>query len=91
MITIKSEAFISDKGKNETNEDFFKYLSGKFYLVCDGVGGYGNGFIASELLSESKSTKDIVDDLNKSCQIFSNDNYTAIIFQVDIKKSSILV
>jgi protein phosphatase len=53
MIIIKPEAFISDKGKNEENEDYIKYLSGKFYLVCDGVGGNGNGLIASKLLAES--------------------------------------
>ena len=53
MITIKSEYFISDRGKNEINEDYIKYLSGKFYLVCDGVGGNGNGQIASKLLAES--------------------------------------
>ncbi len=53
MIIIKPEAFISDKGKNEENEDYIKYLSRKFYLVCDGVGGNGNGQIASELLAES--------------------------------------
>ena len=53
MIIIKPEAFISDKGKNEENEDYIKYLSGKFYLVCDGVGGNSNGQIASKLLAES--------------------------------------
>ena len=53
MITIKSEAFISDKGKNNVNEDYFKYLSGKFYILCDGVGGNGNGQIASKLVAES--------------------------------------
>ena len=53
MITIKSEAFMSEKGKNEENEDSFKYLSGKFYIVCDGVGGNGNGEIASQLVVET--------------------------------------
>ena len=53
MIIIKSEAFITDKGKNETNEDTFKYKSGNFYLVCDGVGGNGNGEIVSQLLATS--------------------------------------
>jgi protein phosphatase len=53
MITIKSEAFISEKGKREINEDSFIYLSGKFYLVCDGLGGNGNGQIASELVAET--------------------------------------
>ena len=35
MIIIKFEAFISNKRKNEENEDYFRHLSGKFYIVCD--------------------------------------------------------
>jgi serine/threonine protein phosphatase PrpC len=53
MIVIKSEAFITDKGKSEINEDTLKCQSGKFYVVCDGVGGNGNGLLASQLLVES--------------------------------------
>ena len=53
MITIKSEAFISKKGKREINEDSLQFQSGKFYLVCDGLGGNGNGQIASELVAET--------------------------------------
>jgi protein phosphatase len=53
MITIKSEAFISEIGKREINEDSLKFQSGKFYLVCDGLGGNGNGEIASQLVAES--------------------------------------
>lgn len=50
MITIKSEAYISEKGKREVNEDSVQFQSGKFYIVCDGVGGNGNGQIASQLV-----------------------------------------
>ena len=53
MITIKSEAFISEIGKREINEDSLQFQSGKFYLVCDGLGGNGNGEIASQLVAET--------------------------------------
>ena len=53
MIVIKSEAFITEKGKSEINEDTLKCQSGIFYVVCDGVGGNGNGLLASQLLVES--------------------------------------
>jgi serine/threonine protein phosphatase PrpC len=53
MIIIKSEAFITEKGKSEINEDTLKCQSGIFYVVCDGVGGNGNGLLASQLLVES--------------------------------------
>jgi serine/threonine protein phosphatase PrpC len=50
---VKSESFISEKGKREINEDSLKFLLGKFYFVCDGVGGNGNGKIASKLVAET--------------------------------------
>lgn len=53
MITIKSEAYISEIGKREINEDSLQFQSGKFYIVCDGLGGNGNGQIASQLVSET--------------------------------------
>jgi protein phosphatase len=53
MIVIKSEAFITDKGKSEINEDTLKCQSGILYVVCDGVGGNGNGLLASQLLVAS--------------------------------------
>jgi protein phosphatase len=52
-IIIKSEAYVTDKGKYETNEDTLTYISGKIYMVCDGVGGNGNGLLASKLLATS--------------------------------------
>ena len=61
MIIIKSEAFITDKGKSEINEDTLKCQSGIFYVVCDGVGGNGNGLLASQLLVAS-----ITDSLSHS-------------------------
>ena len=53
MITIRSESFVSEKGKREVNEDSLKFQSGKFYLVCDGLGGNSNGQIASKLVAET--------------------------------------
>lgn len=53
MLTIKSESFVSEKGKREVNEDSLQFQSGKFYLVCDGLGGNGNGQIASKLVAET--------------------------------------
>jgi serine/threonine protein phosphatase PrpC len=53
MFTIKSESFISEKGKREINEDSLHYQSGKFYVICDGIGGMGNGQIASKLVGET--------------------------------------
>ena len=53
MLTIKSESFVSEKGKREVNEDSVQFQSGKFYLVCDGLGGNGNGQIASKLVAET--------------------------------------
>ena len=50
---VKSESFISEKGKREINEDSLNIKSGKFYIVCDGVGGNGNGQIASILVAET--------------------------------------
>lgn len=53
MITIKSESFISENGKREINEDSLQFQSGKFYIICDGLGGNGNGQIASKLVVET--------------------------------------
>jgi hypothetical protein len=35
MINVKSESFISNKGKVEINEDCIEFQSRKFYIVCD--------------------------------------------------------
>jgi serine/threonine protein phosphatase PrpC len=50
---VKSESFISEKGKREINEDYLIYHPNKFYAVLDGVGGKGNGQIASKLVAET--------------------------------------
>lgn len=53
MITIKSESFVSEKGRREINEDSLQFQTGKFYIICDGLGGNGNGQIASKLVAET--------------------------------------
>ena len=64
MFYIKSEAYISEKGKNNINEDTLAYIKGRLYMVCDGVGGNGNGLLASQILSES-----ICNSLNNEASI----------------------
>ena len=86
MFTIKSESHISNKGKREVNEDNIKYQSGKFYIVCDGLGGNDNGRIASNLLAEtinkslSKSDNIIkaVKDAEKVLEAYKKKNPTTI-------------
>jgi protein phosphatase len=53
VIKVKSEFFLSEKGKREINEDSLKFQSEKFYIVCDGLGGNSNGQIASNLVAET--------------------------------------
>jgi protein phosphatase len=70
---FSSEEFTSNKGKREINEDNLQFQSGKFYLVCDGVGGNSNGQIASQLVAEtvkeallkSKSISGAVEDAER--------------------------
>ena len=52
-MLVRSESFVSEKGKRAVNEDNLQFQSGKFYLVCDGLGGNGNGQIASKLVAET--------------------------------------
>lgn len=76
MIKVISESFISEKGKREINEDSLEFQSGKFYLVCDGLGGNSNGQIASKLVAETvkKSllkSKSISEAVEESEQVLS--------------------
>ena len=50
---ISLEVFLSEKGKREINEDFMIYHPNKFYLVCDRLGGNGNGNTASKLVADT--------------------------------------
>jgi serine/threonine protein phosphatase PrpC len=77
-----SEEFTSNKGKREINEDSLQFQSGKFYLVCDGVGGSGNGQIASQLVAEtvkeallnSKSISGAVEDAERKLSSYKKKN-----------------
>ena len=83
MITIKSESFVSEKGKREINEDCIEFESEKFYIVCDGLGGNGNGHIASKLvvktvkesLLKSKSISEAVQDAEKILSSYKKKNH----------------
>ena len=77
IVSISCDAFISEKGKREINEDSLQFQSGKFYIVCDGVGGNGNGQIASKLVSETikKSllkSKSIAEAVEESERVLSS-------------------
>jgi serine/threonine protein phosphatase PrpC len=53
MLYIKSEAYLSERGTYDINEDALFTVKEKLYLVCDGVGGNGNGLLASQLLCKT--------------------------------------
>lgn len=79
---VKSESFISDKGKREINEDYLIYHPNKFYAVLDGVGGNGNGEIASKLVGEtikeallkSKSITEAIEEAEKKLIAYKRKN-----------------
>ena len=53
MLYIKSEAYLSEKGRCTINEDTLLLVTGQLYLICDGVGGNGNGQVASKLVADA--------------------------------------
>jgi serine/threonine protein phosphatase PrpC len=79
---VKSESFISEKGKREINEDYLIYHPNKFYAVLDGVGGNGNGQIASKLVAEtvkesllkSKSISEAVEESERVLSSYKKKN-----------------
>ena len=79
---VKSESFISEKGKREINEDYLIYHPNKFYAVLDGVGGNGNGEIASKLVGEtikeallkSKSITEAIEEAEKKLIAYKRKN-----------------
>jgi serine/threonine protein phosphatase PrpC len=50
---IGFETTVSEIGKRDINEDYLIYHPNKFYAVLDGVGGNGNGQLASKLVAET--------------------------------------
>ena len=74
---ISLEVFLSEKGKREINEDFMIYHPNKFYLVCDGLGGNGNGKTASKLVAETVkesliNSKSILEAVEESERVLSS-------------------
>lgn len=104
MLTVKSESFISEKGKREINEDYLIYHPNKFYAVLDGVGGNGNGEIASKLVGDtvkesllnSKSIEEAIDAAEKKLSSYkrkhpSSERMATTIAVAEILENSILV
>lgn len=95
---LTSEAFLSEKGKREINEDSLEFQSGKFYLVCDGVGGNGNGQIASQLVAEtvkasllnSKSISEAVEESEKFLSKYKKKNPSTEFMSTTIAVAEIL-
>jgi serine/threonine protein phosphatase PrpC len=104
MLTVKSESFISEKGKREINEDYLIYHPNKFYAVLDGVGGNGYGEIASKLVGDtvkesllnSKSIEEAIDAAEKKLSSYkrkhpSSERMATTIAVAEILENSILV
>ena len=81
-VSISCDAFISEKGKREINEDSLQFQSGKFYILCDGVGGNGYGQIASQLVAEkvkesllkSKSILEAIEESERVLSLYKKKN-----------------
>ncbi|NBU82832.1 MAG: serine/threonine-protein phosphatase [Flavobacteriaceae bacterium] len=101
---VKSKSFISEKGKREINEDYLIYHPNKFYAVLDGVGGNGNGEIASKLVGEtvkesllkSKSITEAIEEAEKKLSSYKTkypltEQMATTIAVAEIIENSILV
>lgn len=54
-----------------------------FFLICsDGITETCLDADLEELFSNFKSSSEIIQELHKQCEIFSEDNYSAIVFQI---------
>jgi protein phosphatase len=104
MLTVKHDSLISEKGRREINEDSLQFQYGKFYLVCDGIGGNGNGQIASKLVAEtvkesllkSKSISEAVEESERVLSLYkkkypSTEYMSTTIAVAEILDNSILV
>jgi protein phosphatase len=74
MLHIKSEAYITEKGRYTLNEDTLLFVRGVLYMICDGVGGNGNGQVASQLVGNS---------ITALLQVESNLNLASLLLQVE--------
>lgn len=73
MITIKSEQYLSELGKRESNQDNGGWDEGSIYVVCDGKGEHSFGEVASEIVAQtfinelhSNPESDIASIINRS-------------------------
>ena len=98
------ETFLYEKGKREINEDYVIYNPNKFYAVLDGVGGNGNGEIASKLVGEtvkesllkSKCITVAIEDAEKKLSSYkrknpSTERMATTIAVAEILENSILI
>ena len=54
-----------------------------YLLICsDGITESWIETDLQELFTDNKTTDEIVEELEKNCKIFSDDNYSAIVFQI---------
>jgi serine/threonine protein phosphatase PrpC len=99
-----SEMFFSQNGKRESNEDYLIHHPNKFYAVLDGVGGNGNGEIASKLvgetvkesLLESKSITEAIEEAEKKLSSYKTkfpltEHMATTIAVAEILENSILI
>jgi protein phosphatase len=104
MFIFKSEYRICEKSKREINEDYLIYHPNKFYAVLDGVGGNGNGQIASKLVGEtvkesllkSKFIEEAIEEAEKELSSYktkypSTHHMATTIAIAEILENSILV
>ncbi len=57
--------------------------SNDYFIICtDGITESCIDSDLQELFSGGKTSNDIVDELNKNCNVFSDDNYSAIVLQI---------
>ncbi len=57
-------------------------LNDHFLICSDGIIESWIDTDLQELFSGGKTSNEIIDKLNKNCNIFSEDNYSAIVFQI---------
>ncbi len=90
--------FISNKGKNKINEDYLIFCENIFYAVFDGLGGNGNGQIASKLVAEtvkesllkSKSISEAVQEAEKKLSAYKKKYPTTAYMATTIAIAQIL-
>ncbi len=59
-----------------------------YFLICsDGITESWIDTDLQELFTDNKTTDEIVEELEKNCNVFSEDNYSAIVFRAKLYES----